>query len=371
MPFSTDYVTARKRFREAAARLGWTLQSYPVGSSGPRGEDLTIDAAISPPPQAERALVVSSGLHGVEGFLGAAVQLALLEREQHASALPAGVRCVLVHGLNPFGFAWSRRFDAENIDPNRNFLLEGEAYAGDSKTYGRFDALLNPKRPPSRWDLFHLRALWQIARHGKAALKQSLATGQYDFPQGLFFGGRGPSQTHQIVRQSLNSWIGGAKTVAHLDFHTGLGASGTYKLLVDHPLTDVQKERLTRWFGAEAWEQNDPRKVAYNALGSLGQWCVAQRYAPDYVFAFAEFGTYNDVAVIAGLRAENQAHHWGRPEDPGTMQAKARLRELFCPASPAWRSKVLAKGIELVDRALSGLSSEPTESSESGKLASA
>ncbi len=369
MSFSPDYVTARNRFREAAARLGWTPQSYAVGGRGPQGEDLTIDVAISPPAEAQRVLVVSSGLHGVEGFLGSAVQLALLERGQ--PAVPAGVRYVLVHGLNPFGFAWSRRFDAENIDLNRNFLPEGEAYRGDSKTYGRFDTLLNPKSPPSRWDLFHARALWQIARHGKAALKQALATGQYDFPQGLFFGGAGPSRTHAILQQCLKSWIGGAKTVAHLDFHTGLGAWGTCKLLIDHPLSDMQKARLTHWFGAQSWEQNDPRKVAYNARGSLGQWCVARQYAPDYVFAFAEFGTYNDVAVIAGLRAENQAHHWGRPEDPGTTRAKARLRELFCPASPAWRSKVLATGIDLVDRAASGLLREPTESSRNPKLASA
>jgi hypothetical protein len=242
MTFSSDYFTARKRFREAAEHLGWASHAYPIGATGPRGEDLTIDVAASSPAEADCVLVLSGGLHGVEGFLGSAVQLAVLERWKQESGPPAGVRCVLLHGLNPFGFAWSRRFDADNIDPNRNFLLEGEAYRGSSATFANFNTLLNPPWPPSRWDLFPLKALWALARHGKAELKQALVTGQYDFPKSLFFGGRGPSQTRTIVQEHLQSWLGRARTVTHLDFHSGLGAWGTCKLLIDHPLSDPQRE---------------------------------------------------------------------------------------------------------------------------------
>jgi hypothetical protein len=167
-----------------------------------------------------------------------------------------------------------------------------------------------------------------------------------------------------IVQQHLKSWIGRARTVTHVDFHTGLGAWGTCKLLIDHSLNAMQRERLTRWFGAEAWEEIDPQKVAYQPRGSLGRWCVAQEYASNYNFAFAEFGTYSNISVMAGLRAENQAHHWGRPEDSGTARAKERLRELFCPASRAWRSQVVAKSMDLVDRAVSGLAEDARQSGE-------
>src|SRR5262245_34731025 len=362
MCFSTDYFTARKRFREAAERLGWAAYAYPIGTTGPLGEDLTIDVAASPPAGADCVLVLSSGIHGVEGFFGSAVQLAMLNRWEQESTSPAGVRCVLLHGLNPFGFAWSRRFDADNIDPNRNFLLDGEAYSGNSALYASFNTLLNPQRPPPLMDLFHLKALWAVTGHDKAALKQALVTSKYEFPKGLFFGGRGPSRTKAIVQPHLKTWIGGAKTVIHLDFHTGLGAWGTYKLLIDYPLSAVQRERLTRLFGAESWEENDPQKVAYQPRGSFGRWCVKQEYAPNYIFACVEFGTYRDISVLAGLRAENQAHHWGRLEDPGTARAKQRLRELFCPASSAWRSQVLEKSMDLVDRSVRELAEEARQS---------
>ncbi|MCH5378139.1 MAG: M14 family metallopeptidase, partial [Planctomycetes bacterium] len=104
--FSPDYATARDRFRAAVSRLGWQLEAQSIGVAGPSGEDLTIDVGWSSGGDPDRVLVLSSGVHGVEGFFGSAVQVALLQR--WASAAPPSTRCVLLHGLNPFGFAWLR-----------------------------------------------------------------------------------------------------------------------------------------------------------------------------------------------------------------------------------------------------------------------
>ena len=208
MGFSSDYVTARHRFREAAERLGWMCHAYSTGTAGLHGEDLTIDVATSLPTQTDRALVISSGLHGVEGHFGSAIQEELLERWKRDSGVPRAVRCVLVHALNPYGFAWSRRFDDDNIDLNRNILTEAMPYTGSTDDYRRFNRLLNPRHAPSGWDFFCARALWAMVIHGTPALKQALATGQYDFPKGLFFGGRGPSRTRKLLQQHMKSWIG-------------------------------------------------------------------------------------------------------------------------------------------------------------------
>lgn len=354
MTFSPDYISARIRFREAAERFGWNLLAYPIGAPGPRGEELTIDVAISSDPgkETDRTLVVSGGLHGVEGFFGSAVQLALLNRWGPAPAL--GVRCVLLHALNPYGFAWLRRADADNIDPNRNFLLPGEEYSGAAPGYARANALLNPERPPS-WDLFILRSIWAIARYGRASLKESLVTGQFDFPRGLFYGGKGPCRTREIVERNFRAWIGDAQTVAHVDLHTGLGRWASCNLLIDYEPTPAQRDRLDRWFGPGTYEGNDPNGTAYRARGSFGRWCVARNFAPVYVFVLAEFGTYGGVSMIAGLRAENQAHHWADPGSIAARRAKERLRELFCPASASWRSRVVAKAVDVAEQALRGL----------------
>jgi hypothetical protein len=262
---------------------------------------------------------------------------------------------VFLHGLNPFGFARLRRFDENNVDPNRNFLLPSERFEGSSAAYARLDAFLNPCRPPSRLEPVTLKALWLIARYGIPALRQAIAGGQYQYERGLFYGGSGPSRTQQLLREHLPRLLRGSKHVVHLDFHTGLGRHGTCKLLIDYPLNERQRDWLTDWFGADSFEACDASGIAYEARGGFGRWCHSLGLAPDYLFACAEFGTYGPIPVLAGLRAENQTHHWGTDSAAATVRAKARLKELFCPASPEWRSQVIARSLDLVIRAEQGL----------------
>ena len=353
--FAPDYATSRQRFREAAAALGATLEAYSIGERGPDGNDLTIDVAITPGIDAGRTLVISSGLHGVEGFLGAAVQLGLL-RAWHArgAGLPR-VRCVLLHALNPFGYAWRRRVNEANVDLNRNLLSAGESFNGSPAGYSQLNDLLNPLRAPSRGEPVTLKFLLAIARYGMPALKQSIASGQYDHPQGLFYGGDRPSRTHEILSAHFDRWLGDSTRVMHLDFHTGLGAWATCKLLIDYPLSELQRQRLSRCFGADAFECTHRPDLAYRTRGGFGQWCVARNRERDYLYAAAEFGTYDPLRVLAGLRAENQAHHWGQPERPSTERAKQQLVELFCPRAESWRTRVLQRGIQLVHRSINGL----------------
>ncbi len=150
-----------------------------MAKTGPTGEDLTIDVASFSRDDMDRTLVVSSGVHGIEGFFGSAVQLALMER--WALHGPPSVRCLFLHGLNPYGFAWLRRFNEDNVDPNRNFLLPGELYQGAPSGYAGLDGLLNPRQPPSRWESFTLRALPAMLRHGMSNCDSRWRQGSMSF----------------------------------------------------------------------------------------------------------------------------------------------------------------------------------------------
>ena len=68
-------------------------------------------------------------MHGVEALFGSAVQLAFMEQADGRLAASGGSGVVLIHAINPFGFAWRRRFNENNVDLNRNFLLADESYA--------------------------------------------------------------------------------------------------------------------------------------------------------------------------------------------------------------------------------------------------
>ena len=353
--FSASYATARQHFREAATQLGWALESYSIDQKGSHGEELTIDVAITPGERADRALVVSSGLHGVEGFFGSAVQLGLLQSwAARGNAVPP-VRCVFLHALNPYGFAWRRRVNESNVDLNRNLLTVGEAFSGSPAGYAALDDLLNPRCAPIRFEPVMLKFLLTIARQGMPALLQAVASGQYDFPKGLFYGGAAPSRTHAILAANLERWLGNSERVVHLDLHTGLGPWARYKLLLDTAVDKAEQQDLARWFGADSFECVDDPAAAYNTHGSFGGWCAAHRGGRHYLYATAEFGTYHVLRVLTGLRAENQAHHWAPPDDPRIERAKEQLVELFCPRSPDWRRQVIDRSNRLVQQAILGL----------------
>src|SRR5262245_3759229 len=193
--FADDYRGARARFRTAAAARAAVTDSFPIGSAS----DLTIDAAALGSDRPRRLVLVTSGLHGVEGFFGSAVQAALLGDAFVGWQPAAGAAVVLLHALCPFGFDQLRRTNEDNIDLNRNFLKRGDRFPGSPLGYAALDPLLNPPRPPRTLDLFIPRLFVTGLMRGPRAVRQAIACGQYDYPRGLFYGGSAPAETQRIV----------------------------------------------------------------------------------------------------------------------------------------------------------------------------
>jgi hypothetical protein len=359
--FSADYFMARSRWKAAAALHGGRLESYSIDAATPIDEGLTIDVAIFGNPAAQKALVISSGLHGVEGLFGSAVQLATIERYLETEQLASDLAIVMIHILNPFGCAWYRRWNEENIDLNRNFLVGDEVYQGCPPAYPSLDSFLNPRSNPSRLEPFLLKSLGLIGRYGMSALKSTLPVGQYDFPQGLFFGGNAPSQTQKILTTHLRSWLGAAQQVIHLDLHSGLGKWGTYQLFAELTQSAPSYQWLSEHFvdRASPLENRlltiDPDDLVYQPRGTFGRWCQAEFTDRRYDFLLAEFGTYSMLRVLKALRAENRVHWWGTVADKSYHQAKQDLLEVFVPSNPQWRKIVLASGTDLCLRGINAL----------------
>ena len=74
--FSPNYSNARARFIAAAEALGTRNESHTLpGFTGAEGEPLSLDTALFAPPKARSLLVLTSAVHGVEGFCGSGCQL--------------------------------------------------------------------------------------------------------------------------------------------------------------------------------------------------------------------------------------------------------------------------------------------------------
>ncbi|HEX3600373.1 MAG TPA: M14 family metallopeptidase [Lacipirellulaceae bacterium] len=348
--YSSDYFSARDRFLSDSLHSGLEHHSLRIEAPSPADEPLTIDVTVAGAKKPKSALVLSSGVHGVEGLFGSAVQAAFLEQVLTDWQLPAEAAVVLIHAVNPFGFAWRRRFNEDNVDLNRNFLLKHESYAGAPPLAARFRRALNLSRPHSRFGLWTARVVWLALRHGVASFWQTLPVGQYDYPDWLFFGGDAPAQSSQALEQFLPSILGDAEEVAHLDFHTGLGRWAEGQLLVSE---SEGLENCDWWrenFGPQSVTQVKTFTKSYEVRGGFGPWLRALFPACNYRYATAEFGTYSAMRVIGALADELRWHI--ELDGPSPEHASRRhLAETFVPHSRSWRTKTLTTALAWVRHA--------------------
>ena len=316
------------------------MESLALDAKGPDGQDLTIDIVWIGSPTPERVIVHSSGLHGVEGYAGSAIQLQLLRT---LPVLPPNAAIVVVHVLNPFGMAWSRRVNEENVDLNRNSIFPPDTYAGAPEMYARLDPLLNPPSAPQS-DAFLMKVAGVIFRHGFSALKQAVAGGQYEFPRGLFFGGKRLQQSLVLYRRFLQNRVSDAKQILVLDAHTGLGKYGKDILLVDSD----RLVKASQIFGNRVVPLDPQRSAAYRVRGGLQSLIFGLNTTADVSFVGQEFGTYHPVRIIQVLREENRWHQFGN----GKLDhpSKRQIKQMFCPDDEAWKQSVLARGKEALDR---------------------
>src|SRR5258708_5846363 len=246
--FPTDYGDARSRFRRAAETAGGQLRSYRNPTSGPLGEALACDCAWFGPEDAAKVLVIMSGTHGVEGFCGSGIQLDWLE-EGNAAALPADHAALAIHAINPCGFAWIRRVTEENVDLNRNFVDHGQALPRNDDYDALHDAIC-----PGEWNAAS-RAATQArleafaASRGTAALQKAMSGGQYSHSDGIFYGGMEPVWARRTLTRILADFAGGARRVALIDFHTGLGPYGHGERIMTHPPESPASCRAEHWYG--------------------------------------------------------------------------------------------------------------------------
>jgi hypothetical protein len=338
--FSPDYAIARSRFRDVASAAGAALHSIALAAKGPRDEPLAIDIAWLGAARPHRVFLHTSGMHGVEAYAGSAVQLALLEQPPVPGPDEAAI---FVHVLNPFGMAWLRRTNENNVDLNRNFLLGGAAFEGAHELYRQLDPLLNPPSKPGS-DGFRVRAPAFAMRHGFHRVKQAIAEGQYEFPRGLFYGGAELQEGPRLYCDWLREHLAAAQYVFALDLHTGLGRRGTDTVVAEAQAAATAPAALGPALGRTLV---DPRKpsVAYTVRGSLGSALPKVLTRSRIDFVLQEIGTYPPFAVLHALREENRWHFHG---DGGIAHpTKEKLREMLCPAAADWRVKAASRGVSL------------------------
>jgi len=352
--YATTYQSARQRFRAAAQDAGAALHAYAHPIPGPDGQPLAADVAVFGPPGASRRLLVISATHGLEGFCGSAAQLAWIQ-DGGPATLPPDVAIVMVHAINPWGFAHASRTTENNVDLNRNFVDHGQPHPANPD-YGQLhEALLE-----ADWTMDAIQRAQAAmddyaARKGMDALFDTLARGQYSHPDGLNYGGTQREWSNLLLERIVREHLQTAQKIGFIDWHTGVGEYAQPFFLCFNDEGGELFERACAWWGdARVRGQRPHGKARPSYQGLLFQG--VQRYAGDTPVcgAVVEFGTRGwHMRRILRLDLWLKFH-----ATPGTERydmLRADLLDAFCPVDQIWRDATVRHAAQITAEAVAGM----------------
>jgi hypothetical protein len=352
--FSQSYAEARGKFLAAAERAGLDVESHVHPMLGRDGETLAMDVVREGPKDAPSVLVVSSACHGVEGFCGSGVQVALLDDDAwRAAARDAKVAVVYIHGLNPYGFSWWRRTTHENVDLNRNFR-DFHAEPPRNAEYDELAALLVPATwPPGAAVVAQVDRF--VAERGERALQQAISGGQYHHPQGLFYGGSGPTWSHVTLRRVLHEQGARCSHLAWIDLHTGLGPSGHGERIYAGRDDAVSVARARAWWG-DVTSIYDGSSTSALLTGMM--WMAAYEECPqaEYTGIALEYGTLPQPEVMGALRADQWLENHPEAGDATRRAIKQQVRDAFYADTDVWKQQIVEQAVDAAYGAVRGLS---------------
>lgn len=352
--FSLNYAQAREKFLARVRAAGLASSSFPIeGLKGAQGEELAIDVARFGSPSADRLLIVTSAIHGVEGFCGSGCQAALLaDQAIFERAEREGVALLLVHAVNPHGFSHLRRVNEDNVDVNRNFVKFDGALARNA-LYPELEPLVLPSAWPPGPDSAARLDAW-IRQHGVETYGQAIFQGQYESPHGMFYGGNKATWSNRTIRQIVRTEGARAKQIGWIDLHTGLGPRGHCEKVFIGRKNEFDRARA--WWGADVISTERDDSVMYEIQGPMVT--ILADECPQALCATIalEFGTVDFLKMIDALRADHFC--WRENIRFGTEAGAAAGEELancFYIDAPDWHGMVVGQARTAVVQALCGL----------------
>ena len=347
--WSKNYKIAKDKFNESLISLsnkGLNVEheELSINQNDTEGNPLYVDVAWIGNKDADKLYMSTSGIHGVEGFAGSAIQVSVLNQ---INKLPSDTALAFIHILNPWGMSWLRRDNESNVDLNRNFLPKDETYSGCHPHYNKLDSLINVKRAVSKNDFFKLKLFFHTMFYGKTKTKQAYAEGQYEFPKGLHFGGHQLEQGPKVFIGWLERKINNIKRCVWIDLHTGLGEPGEDSLLVDlDPSNQKYCDLKNQEFGNRILSLDPKAGIAYKIRGGMQKGIELLFPNIDWTSITQEFGTLKGLDVISALRAENSWTHYGKSNGNDLLEhwSKKQLLEAFRPSNQDWEKRIIERG---------------------------
>ncbi|MGL4738962.1 MAG: M14 family metallopeptidase [Cellulosilyticaceae bacterium] len=364
--FRTDYTQVRAHLADQVSKLqdtGYlaTLSSYAIDVS----DDLYIDTIFIPPTQTtDNLILITTGVHGIEGYIGATMLDVFMDQILPTlDTTDTGV--LIVANVNPYGMKYKRRYNEHNVDLNRNFIYDWSTFDLATNTdYPVVSNFLEPQNSIGNMLLHEMGFYGSLAKEvitsGVATLSNALLGGQYQFPNGVYYGGtQDEASTRYLKSVFKESLHAGYSNLIHLDLHSGYGPR--YAMTIFNSSYEQMTEAETKaTFGYDTVIAYDSEDF-YPTTGDTTEYfyrLAAQEQTPTELYSTCfEFGTLGDdfPAMIRSMKYtidENRNHFFPSSFSMTDDILNARYMEMFYPSENTWRQTAISHFLKATEGVL-------------------
>ena len=353
--FRTTYEQTREGVRNLIANLqaqgvDVKTESHAVNAS----DDLYIDTFYLPATGDHTNLIVlTTGVHGMEGYIGS-VMLDVFFGDVYPTLDTENTGILVVANVNPYGMKYYRRYNENNVDLNRNFILDWESFdLSTNKDYPKVDEFLGPtgKTRNALWHevSFYGKLAKEVLTVGAGTVSDALLGGQYEYPQGVYYGGTGDQISTVYLKDVFSQCLDSSyENIVHIDIHSGYGPR--YNMVIFNSVYETMTEAEScEAFGYDYVIAHDSEEF-YATTGDTTDFfyrLAEQKNTGAELFSTCfEFGTIGDgfLDSILSLKYtvdENQQHWYPSDNKIAAEVVHENYMELFYPTETAWREKTV------------------------------
>ena len=360
--YSNTYLGARTKFKKYSKQPGiYTDKIILENIEGSEEEPLYIDLAYYGSLDPSHLLIHSSGVNGISGFAGSAIQCALLDKNL-PNDLPSECTILFIHGVNPYGMSHYRKWNENNVNLNNNFNIIKQE---DSKPfYSILNDVLNPKEEPIFWgwdyykNKLETKLLYGIS---DKEIYNDVFDGQNVDKKGIYFNGKtfeqGPDKLLEWIKDKFPNVI----KITHIDVNTDYGRFGKVSLdpyvCTSDPTSLKQYEKsinmdiLVNSSGINnnmLYCENFNEESLSKGIKNLYSYMDDTINDSDFYGVRQTFGTYNEDYILQSLITENYFHNNTNDVDIDHF-SKQDIYKTYCPKNKFWRKKVIEQGLNLFE----------------------
>ena len=353
--FYTTYEEVRAHLSERVESLkqsGVTVEynTYAINAA----DDLYIDNIYLPANKENTNLIIlTTGVHGIEGYIGSAM-LDVFFEDIYPTIDTDKTGILIVANVNPYGMKYMRRYNENNVDLNRNFIEDWSTFdLSSNKEYPKVDKFLQPtgKMGNAFWHEvgFYLSLAKEAIFTGADTISDALLTGQYEYAEGVYYGGNGDEASTTYLKGVFADCIDGEyENIVHVDIQSGYGPR--YNMVIFNSVQDLTTEAEAKemlqydYIIAQDSEDfyvtyGDTTDYFYRLLKSKNS--DKSLYSTCFEFGTIGDGFFDSILSLKYTVDENRQHWYPTTNKTTAEVVRQNYLELFYPTETNWRTKTI------------------------------